>query len=141
MGAVLVTGDAQNLFEPGQHGTTFGGNPVVARASLAVINFIEKENLLDNVSNMGNLLTKLISQIQGVKEIRGRGLLLGICLELLPAKEVENECRNLGLLINAVTEDTLRIAPALIVNIEQVKRCAEIIDDAIKNVTKKGGIK
>ena len=90
---------------------------------------------------MGNLLTKLISQIQGVKEIRGRGLLLGVCLESLPAKEVENECRDLGLLINAVTEDTLRIAPAFIVNIEQVKRCAEIIDDAIKNVSKKGGIK
>ena len=141
MGAVLVMGEAQNLFEPGQHGSTFGGNPVVARASLAVINFIEKEKLLDNVINMGNLLVKLILQIQGVKEIRGRGLLLGVCLESLAAKEVENECRQLGLLINAVTEDTLRIAPALIVNIEQVKRCAEIIDDAIKNVTKNGGMK
>ena len=141
MGAVLVMGEAQNLFEPGQHGSTFGGNPVVARASLAVINFIEKEKLLDNVINMGNLLVKLISQIQGVKEIRGRGLLLGVCLESLAAKEVENECRQLGLLINAVTEDTLRIAPALIVNIEQVKRSAEIIDDAIKNVTKNGGMK
>ena len=136
MGALLVAGDAKDLFEPGQHGSTFGGNPVVASAALATIKFIEKENLLINVANMGNLLQELLGQIQGVKEVRGRGLLLGVCLDNLSAKDVEAECQNLGLLINAVTEDTLRIAPAFIVNIEQVQRCAEIIEDAIKNVSK-----
>ena len=136
MGALLVAGDAKDLFEPGQHGSTFGGNPVVASAALATIKFIEKENLLINVANMGNLLKELLGQIQGVKEVRGRGLLLGVCLDNLSAKDVEAECQNLGLLINAVTEDTLRIAPAFIVNIEQVQRCAEIIEDAIKNVSK-----
>ena len=136
MGALLVAGDAKDLFEPGQHGSTFGGNPVVASAALATIKFIEKENLLMNVSNMGKLLGELLGQVQGVKEVRGRGLLLGVCLDNLSAKDVEAECKNLGLLINAVTEDTLRIAPAFIVNIEQVQRCAEIIEDAIKNVSK-----
>jgi len=136
MGAMLVTGEAKELFEPGQHGSTFGGNPIVARAALATIEFIEKENLLENATNMGNLLIKLISQIDEVTEVRGRGLLLGVGLKNIAAKDVEAECRKLGLLLNAVNEKTLRLAPALIVNIEQVKRCAEIIEDAIKKVKK-----
>jgi acetylornithine/N-succinyldiaminopimelate aminotransferase len=136
MGAMLVTGEAKELFEPGQHGSTFGGNPIVARAALATIEFIEKENLLENATNMGQLLIKLISQIDEVTEVRGRGLLLGVGLKNIAAKDVELECRKLGLLLNAVNEKTLRLAPALIVNIEQVKRCAEIIEDAIKKVKK-----
>jgi acetylornithine aminotransferase len=136
MGAMLVTGEAKELFEPGQHGSTFGGNPIVARAALATIEFIEKESLLINATNMGQLLIKLISQIDEVTEVRGRGLLLGVGLKNLLAKDVELECRKLGLLLNAVNEKTLRLAPALIVNIEQVKRCAEIIEDAIKKVKK-----
>jgi len=136
MGAMLVTGEAKKLFEPGQHGSTFGGNPVVASAALATLNFIEKEDLLNNATNMGQLLIKLITQIEGVTEVRGRGLLLGVGLKDVMAKDVEFECRKLGLLVNAVTENTLRLAPALIVNIDQVKRCAEIIDDAIRNVKK-----
>ena len=136
MGAMLVTGEAKELFEPGQHGSTFGGNPVVASAALATLNFIEKEDLLNNATNMGQLLIKLITQIEGVTEVRGRGLLLGVGLKEVIAKDVELECRKLGLLLNAVTENTLRLAPALIVNIDQVKRCAEIIDDAIRNVKK-----
>jgi acetylornithine aminotransferase len=136
MGAMLVTGDAQDLFEPGQHGSTFGGNPVVANAALATLSFIEKEDLLNNATNMGQLLIKLITQIEEVTEVRGRGLLLGVGLKDVKAKDVELECRKLGLLLNAVNENTLRLAPALIVNIDQVKRCAEIIDDAIRNVKK-----
>ena len=136
MGAMLVTGEAKELFEPGQHGSTFGGNPVVASAALATLNFIEKEDLLNNSTNMGQLLIKLITQIDGVTEVRGRGLLLGVELENILAKDVELECRKLGLLLNAVKDKTLRLAPALIVSIEQVKRCAEIIDDAIRNVKK-----
>ena len=136
MGAMLVTGEAKELFEPGQHGSTFGGNPVVASAALATLNFIEKEDLLINATNMGQLLIKLITQIEGVTEVRGRGLLLGVGLKDVIAKDVELECRKLGLLLNAVNENTLRLAPALIVNIDQVKRCAEIIDDAIRNVKK-----
>ena len=136
MGAMLVTGEAKELFEPGQHGSTFGGNPVVASAALATLNFIEKEDLLINATNMGQLLIKLITQIEGVTEVRGRGLLLGVGLKEVIAKDVELECRKLGLLLNAVNENTLRLAPALIVNIDQVKRCAEIIDDAIRNVKK-----
>lgn len=138
MGAILVTGEAKELFEPGQHGSTFGGNPVVASAALATIDVIEKENLLENSLNMGELLIKLINQIEGVTDVRGRGLLLGVELTELAAKDVELECRKMGLLLNAVTEKTLRLAPALIVNIEQVKRCSEIIDDAIKSVKKSG---
>jgi len=136
MGAMLVTGEAKELFEPGQHGSTFGGNPVVDSAALATLNFIEKEDLLNNATNMGQLLIKLITQIESVTEVRGRGLLLGVGLKDVMAKDVELECRKLGLLLNAVNENTLRLAPALIVNIDQVKRCAEIIDDAIRNVRK-----
>jgi acetylornithine aminotransferase len=75
MGAMLVTGDAQDLFEPGQHGSTFGGNPVVASAALATLNFIEKEDLLNNATNMGQLLIKLITQIEEVTEVVGNRIL------------------------------------------------------------------
>ena len=141
MGAMIVSEKYSDLFTPGQHGSTFGGYPVVAKAALAVIETIEKENLLENATNMGILFGKLMSKNENVKTITGDGLLIGVKLKQLIAKEVEQECQKLGLLINAVKEDTLRIAPPLIVDSQQISRSVEIIEDAIDITLKNHGDK
>jgi acetylornithine aminotransferase len=141
MGAMIVSEKYSDLFTPGQHGSTFGGNPVVAKAALAVIETIEKENLLENATNMGILFGKLMSKNENVKTITGDGLLIGVKLKQLIAKEVEQECQKLGLLINAVKEDTLRIAPPLIVDSQHISRSVEIIEDAINIALKNHGDK
>ncbi len=141
MGAMIVSEKYSDLFTPGQHGSTFGGNPVVAKAALAVIETIEKENLLENATNMGELFGELMSKNENVKTITGDGLLIGVKLKQLIAKEVEQECQKLGLLINAVKEDTLRIAPPLIVDSQQISRSVEIIEDAIDITLKNHGDK
>ncbi|NBO78334.1 MAG: acetylornithine transaminase [Actinobacteria bacterium] len=141
MGAMIVSEKYSDLFTPGQHGSTFGGNPVVAKAALAVIETIEKENLLENAKNMGILFGELMIKNENVKTITGDGLLIGVKLKQLIAKEVEQECQKLGLLINAVKEDTLRIAPPLIVDSQQISRSVEIIEDAIDITLKNHGDK
>ncbi|MFZ9790575.1 MAG: acetylornithine transaminase [Candidatus Nanopelagicales bacterium] len=141
MGAMIVSEKYSDLFTPGQHGSTFGGNPVVAKAALAVIETIEKENLLENAKNMGILFGELMSKNENVKTITGDGLLIGVKLKQLIAKEVEQESQKLGLLINAVKEDTLRIAPPLIVDSQQISRSVEIIEDAIDITLKNHGDK
>jgi len=140
MGAIIVGNDFADLFKPGSHGSTFGGNPVVAKAALAVINTIEKDNLLENAKKMGDLFINLISSNEQVKTITGEGLLIGVKLKGNFAKNIEIECQKLGLLLNAVKDDTLRLAPPLIVDSQQITRAVEIINDAIELVIKSEGV-
>lgn len=139
MGAIVVSKEYEDLFQPGSHGSTFGGNPVVAAAALAVIQTIEKENLLANAAMMGQLFKNLMIHNSYVEDISGDGLLIGVKLKFAIAKNVEKQCQKLGLLINAVKDNTLRIAPPLIVDSEQVKRAIEIIEDSIDFVIKTEG--
>ena len=136
MGAIIVSNQYSDLFKPGSHGSTFGGNPVVAQAALAVIETIERDMLLENAKNMGDLFTKLILSNSHVKNVSGEGLLIGVKLNSDCAKKVELECQKLGLLLNAVKDDTLRLAPPLIVDSNQISRAVEIINDAIDLVYK-----
>jgi len=139
MGAIVVSNEYSDLFKPGYHGSTFGGNPVVAKAALAVIETIQKEKLLENALVMGELFVKTMTQNNYVESISGDGLLIGIKLKGNISKKVEKQCQKLGLLINAVKDDTLRIAPPLIVDEQQIIRGVEIIDDAINSVLKMEG--
>ena len=139
MGAIVVSNEFADLFQPGSHGSTFGGNPVVARAALAVIKTIENENLLENAKIMGELFKNLMIENNHVINITGDGLLIGIKLKSNTAKNIESECQKMGLLLNAVKDDTLRIAPPLIVDSQQINRAVEIIDDAINVVLKLEG--
>jgi len=140
MGAIIVGNDFADLFKPGSHGSTFGGNPVVAKAALAVIDTIEKDNLLENAKKMGELFRNLISSNEQVKTITGEGLLIGVKLKGNFAKNIEIQCQKLGLLLNAVKDDTLRLAPPLIVESQQITRAVEIINDAIDLVVKSEGV-
>ncbi|WCB35301.1 acetylornithine transaminase [Gordonia polyisoprenivorans] len=121
IGACLATGDAADLFTPGQHGTTFGGNPVSAAAALAVLRVIDDEELLDHVAAVGKAIATGVEDLGHplIDHVRGSGLLLGIALTEPIAARVENAARGGGFLINAPAPDVVRLAPPLILTEEQ----------------------
>ena len=135
LGAMIALGSASTLFSAGDHGSTFGGNPVATAAGLAVIASIEKEKILKHVDEVGEFLLAELALIPGVTEIRGAGLLIGLTLEKPVAKAVTKKCQELGALINAPGESTIRIAPALNVSMKQAQKFVAIFSQALKEVT------
>jgi acetylornithine aminotransferase len=122
LGAMIALGDATDLFQPGDHGSTFGGNPVTTAAGLAAIKFIESNKILKKVEKQGAYLMQELALIPGVAEVRGAGLLLGIELENRKAADVAGALQKLGVLVNAANATTIRLAPALIVTDVQIKK-------------------
>lgn len=135
LGAMIALGKAATLFEPGDHGSTFGGNPVTTAAGLAAIDFIESNEILSKVERQGAHLMQELALIPGVKEVRGAGLLLGIELENLNASDVVASLRESGVLANASTPTTIRIAPALIVTDAQIKKFIAIFRKVVSDAT------
>ena len=131
LGAMIALGKAADLFQPGDHGSTFGGNPVTTAAGLAAIEFIESKKILGKVEKQGAHLIQELALIPGVKELRGAGLLLGIELESLKASDVSDAMRNAGVLVNAANATTIRIAPALIVSDAQITKFISIFRKVI----------
>jgi acetylornithine/N-succinyldiaminopimelate aminotransferase len=121
IGACIAFGAAADLFQPGQHGTTFGGNPVSCAAGLAVIGTIANEGLLDNVKRVGERLRRGIEALGHplVSGVRGAGLLLGIVLTDDVAGPVAASLRDAGFLVNAVQPGVIRLAPPLILTADQ----------------------
>lgn len=136
IGACIAVGATAELFGPGQHGTTFGGNPVCAAAASAVLRTIESEGLLDHVDALGRTITDAIEALghPAVDHVRGAGLLLGIVLNRPIAKQAEAVAREDGYLINAARPDVLRLAPPLILTraqaLEFVGALPRILDAA-----------
>ena len=116
IGAVVATGPAAGLLGPGQHGTTFGGNPVACAAALAVIATIRDEGLRERASALGERWSAELAAVPGVTGVRGRGLLRGVGLAdaVGPAAAVAAELMERGFIVNAPRPDTLRLAPPLI---------------------------
>ena len=135
LGAMIALGSASTLFSAGDHGSTFGGNPVATAAGLAVIASIEKEKILKHVDEVGAFLLAELALIPGVTEVRGSGLLIGLTLEKPVAKAVTKKCQELGALINAPGESTIRLAPALNVSMKQAQKFVAIFSQALKEVT------
>ncbi|MFE5629917.1 acetylornithine transaminase [Streptomyces sp. NPDC056543] len=122
LGATVAFGEAAALFEPGHHGTTFGGNPVACAAGLAVVDTLAAHGTLDEVKRLGE---KLRSGIEGlghplVSHVRGAGLLLGIVLTESLAPQVQQAAQDAGLLVNAPAPDVVRLMPALIIGDTEV---------------------
>jgi acetylornithine aminotransferase len=122
LGAMISLGSNTPRFSPGEHGTTFGGNPVAAASGLAVINFIEKKRLMTSVKIFEKNLRIKLEIVRGVKEVRGRGLLIGIGLDGDFAKDLSERLADRGVLVNAPNSNTIRIAPALIVTKIQIDK-------------------
>lgn len=135
LGAMIAIGDSADLFKPGEHGSTFGGNPITTAAALAVIKTIEKQNILKKVRKQGQTLIQELALIPGVSQVRGAGLLIGIELEITNAIEVARKLANAGVLVNAANSSTIRIAPALIVSDAQIKKFI----DTFREVLTSGG--
>ncbi|GLW57636.1 acetylornithine transaminase [Kitasatospora phosalacinea] len=121
IGAVLAFGPAADLLGPGQHGTTFGGNPVVAAAGLAVLRTIEEQGLLEHAAKLGERLRTGIEAIGDplVDHVRGKGLLLGIVLTAPVAGQVQAAAQEAGFLVNAAVADAVRLVPPLVLTEEQ----------------------
>jgi len=131
LGAMIALGDAASLFAPGDHGSTFGGNPVATAAALAVIETIEKRGLLERVSKVGVDLMAELALIDGVKEVRGAGLLIGIEFNKPIAKKVAKRCEKLGVLVNGNSETVIRIAPPLIVSDREITKFVKIFAQSV----------
>lgn len=122
LGAMIALGDAAHLFQPGDHGTTFGGNPVSCASALAGIEVLEKKNLLAQACKHEATIKSAIAVLPGVREVRGQGLLLGIVLDNEIAVDVRNALQAAGVLVNAPNSNVIRIAPALTVSAAQIKK-------------------
>jgi len=126
LGAMIALGKAADLFQPGDHGSTFGGNPVTTAAALAAIKFIETQKILQKVEKQGAYLMQELAVIPGVAEVRGAGLLLGIELETMKAADIAKALQDQGVLVNAANPTTIRLAPALVVTDAQIKKFVAI---------------
>lgn len=126
IGAVIGICTAAELLQPGMHGSTFGGNPISARAALAVIDAIEQDDLLTRVQAAGERLEASVMLACGnaVTEVRGKGLLRAAALAEAPAKDVDLALRANGVLANAVSPTAIRMAPALTITDEDVDMAA-----------------
>jgi acetylornithine/N-succinyldiaminopimelate aminotransferase len=113
-------GGAATLFQPGHHGTTFGGNPVACAAGLAVLRTIAAEGLLDHVKRVGERLRRGLEGLPLVDHVRGSGLLLGVQLTAPVALAVTEALRENGFIVNPCQPDVIRLAPPLIVSADQV---------------------
>jgi acetylornithine aminotransferase len=124
LGAMIAIGPSAQLFTAGSHGTTFGGNPIACAAAKVVISEIEKSSYLSLNATKGALLRNLLSPIEGVMGCRGRGLLIGIQVKHGKAKEITSKLATAGYLVNATSEDVIRIAPAFIITERQIIKFA-----------------
>lgn len=135
LGAMICVGDRVPHFSAGQHGSTFGGNPISTAAGLATIKVIESKNLRKNALTMEKEIRKAILKIEGVRSVRGRGVLLGIVLNEKIATEVAQSCALQGLLVNAPSDSVIRIAPALNISKLHVAEFAKKFSQALKLVS------
>jgi acetylornithine/N-succinyldiaminopimelate aminotransferase len=135
IGACIASGKAAELFQPGSHGSTFGGNPLAARAALAVINVLEDAKLDQRAKSLGNRLLdgfkQSLSAINGIKDIRGKGLMIAI--------ELEKDCADLvglaldeNLLINVTAGNVIRLLPPLIISDDEADEIVSKLSDVLK---------
>jgi acetylornithine/N-succinyldiaminopimelate aminotransferase len=134
LGAMITLGSNSPQFAPGEHGTTFGGNPIAAAAGLSAIEFITKNRLMASAKSFEKRLKIKLGAVRGVTEVRGRGLLLGIGLDGAYAKALSEKLTSRGVLVNAPNDETIRIAPALIVSKVQIDRFIAIFTQCMQEV-------
>jgi len=134
MGALVASPALSDVFTPGTHASTFGGNPVSSAAALAVLEVIEEEALLKRAEETGALfaegLNLFVEKHKQVLEIRGKGLMLGMVVEG-SAKEVVDMCRDMGLLCCVAGEHVVRFLPPLNIKETDLEEALEMIGDAL----------
>ena len=137
MGALVASPALSDLFKPGMHASTFGGNPVSSAAALAVLDVIEEEALVKHAEEVGALFVEglgaFVEKYKQVLEVRGKGLMVGLVVEG-DAKEVVSACRNMGLLCCVAGEHVVRFLPPLNVKEADLDEAIEMIGDALEQL-------
>jgi acetylornithine/N-succinyldiaminopimelate aminotransferase len=133
LGACVALDGAADLLQPGQHGSTFGGNPVACAAALAVLDEVEEAGLAGRATTLGARLADGVRALRHplVAEVRGAGLLLGVGLTEPVAKPLEAALRGAGVLVNAVAPDTVRLAPPLVLGDADVDTFLSVLPGAL----------
>ncbi|MEV4613628.1 acetylornithine transaminase [Kitasatospora sp. NPDC049258] len=136
IGAAVAFGPAAELLHPGQHGTTFGGNPVVAAAGLAVLDTIESEGLLEHAAKLGERIRQGVEAIGDplVGHVRGSGLLLGIVLTEPVAGQVQAAAQQAGFLVNAAVPDAVRLVPPLVLSEQDADTFLAALPEILRSV-------
>ena len=132
IGALVTFGAASDLFTKGQHGSTFGGNPLATGAAVAVIGEIERVGLIENAAARGPQSRAAVEGLPLVESTRGAGLLIGIVLSKPAASEVAATALQLGLIVNAANDSTLRIAPPLIIGDAEITEFVSLLTQALE---------
>ncbi len=136
IGACIANGKATNVLAPGNHGTTFGGNPLACAAGLAVIETMKVHNWADTIAKKGDKLLKRLAtkleNVDGVVDIRGKGYMIGIQLDR-PCGELAGQALEQGLLINVTRGDTVRLLPTFVMSSEQTDTLVSILSKLIKD--------
>jgi len=137
IGAVVAGPKAATIFQPGNHGTTFGGNPLAMRAGVETIRIMEEDGLLQNAADVGGYLKGLLEREfagkPGVKEIRGQGLMIGMELDR-PCGALVNRAAEAGLLISVTADTVVRLLPPLIFTRAEADECMSILAPLVKAV-------
>lgn len=134
LGAMITFGAASDLFYPGTHNSTFGGNPLASAVANSVLGYIEDENLLQNITDRGAQLRAAVEGLPLVAGTRGAGLLIGIVLSAPVAADVRAAAHERGLIINAPTDDVIRIAPAYTIGDAEVEEFLTLFTAALTEV-------
>ena len=125
IGACLASPRA-DVFEPGDHGSTFGGNPLACAAATAVLHVIERDGLVGHAAEMGDLLRSTLGDL-GAKDVRGVGLMQAFEFEEPKAKPFQNACLEAGLIVNAVDDHSVRLVPPLIIGANEIDRAQSVM--------------
>ena len=124
IGACLA-GPRADVFEPGDHGSTFGGNPLACAAGNAVLRAIEEEGLVGHAAEMGELLDASLKELEGVRQVRGLGLMRSMVFEQPVAREFQSRCLAEGVLVNATDDSTVRLVPPLVISADEIDQAVE----------------
>ena len=131
LGAVLLADEAARLLAPGDHGCTFGGNPLACAAALATLDVLDAEDLVRHADETGAYLReRILAEVPGVAEVRGEGLLVGVELRDPIARRVKADAEAAGLLVNALGDKVLRLAPPLVVTRADVDEAVRMLAKA-----------
>ena len=134
LAAMIAVGKSSQLFVPGDHGSTFGGNPVTTAASIAAIKWIEKNKILSKCRNDFKYISAALRSTPGIAEVRGAGLLIGIELSNQNSSEIAQLLQNSGVLVNAANPNTIRIAPALNISKKEIDLFVKKFKEVMSNV-------
>ncbi|MDE2000119.1 MAG: aminotransferase class III-fold pyridoxal phosphate-dependent enzyme, partial [Burkholderiales bacterium] len=135
VGAVVCGPKAANVLQPGNHGTTFGGNPLAMRAGVETIKIMEEDQLLANAERVGQhlmaALRRELSELKGVGEIRGQGLMIGVELDR-PCGAILTRAMEAGLLLSVTADKVIRLLPPLIFTTEQADETVAILAPLVR---------